>query len=88
MNTDRLPNGRDVAMPLPRRNHSVKYYFADFGIAVHIPADAPSKLVLGDLGRDQEVPELSIMIPYDPFKVDVFIVGNMFRHLLQEVRNG
>lgn len=39
----------------------------------------------GIFGLDQDVPELSREIPYDPFKVDVFIIGNMFRTLLFNV---
>lgn len=57
----------------------VKYYFVDFGIAVRIPPEVHPKLALGDLGIDQEVPELSVTTPYDPFRVDIFILGNVFR---------
>ena len=31
-------------------------------------------------GRDGEVPELSATVPYDPFKTDMFIIGNLFKH--------
>jgi hypothetical protein len=34
-------------------------------------------LVLGRDGRDQDVPELSDEVPYDPFKVDIFTIGNV-----------
>lgn len=77
---------------VPRSAVGVKYYFVDFGISVHIPEDAHSKLVTGRQGRDQEPPELSSpkntdQHPYDPFKLDVFIIGNMFKHELCEVRS-
>jgi len=36
-------------------------------------------LVLGLAGRDREVPELSDEVPYDPFKVDIFTIGNVLR---------
>lgn len=64
----------------------VKYYFVDFGIAVRIPPDVQPKRALGDYGIDREVPELSVTVPYDPFKVDIFIVGNVFRKQICAVR--
>ncbi|KAF9782709.1 kinase-like domain-containing protein [Thelephora terrestris] len=63
----------------PRSVVGVRYYFADFGISTHISEEDPQKLVTGVLGRDQEPPELSELVPYDPFKLDVFIMGNMLR---------
>lgn len=64
---------------LPRSVAGVRYYFADFGISVHIPEDEPQKLTVGVLGRDQEPPELSETVAYDPFKLDIFIIGNMLK---------
>lgn len=64
---------------LPRSAVGVKYYFADFGISAHMPdADNP-RLVTGEAGRDQDPPELSSTVPYDPFKLDIFVIGNMFK---------
>ena len=63
----------------------VKYYFIDFGISVHLPGDLRSKLVTGIDGRDRDPPELSDTQPYDPFKLDIFIIGNMFRREFREV---
>jgi len=65
----------------------VKYYFVDFGISVHIPEDAYPKLVTGHLGRDQTPPDLSTTVPYDPFMLDIYIMGNMFKSELTNVRN-
>lgn len=62
----------------------VKYYFVDFGMSSYFPPDVP-RLVIGDKGRDQEVPELSQTRPYDPFMVDIFVVGNVFRRELYDV---
>ena len=73
-----LPDMSDTAPVLPRTTTSIRYYYVDFGISSYIPPDTPDKLVLGIFGRDQEVPELSDTEPYDPFKVDVFILGNLF----------
>ncbi|KIP02948.1 hypothetical protein PHLGIDRAFT_111478 [Phlebiopsis gigantea 11061_1 CR5-6] len=61
----------------------VKYYFVDYGISVRAPTGEQA-LVIGDLGIDQEVPELSRTVLYDPFKVDVFIIGNVFKKELCE----
>ena len=70
---------------LPRSAVGVKYYFADFGISVHVAdTDRPS-FVTGNLGRDRDPPELSATVPYDPFKLDVFIIGNMFRQKFCDV---
>ena len=70
---------------IPRSVVGVRYYFTDFGISVHIPEDQPGKTVTGDSGRDQEPPELFDTIPYDPFKLDIFIIGNMFKKEFCEV---
>jgi len=64
---------------IPRSVAGVRYYFADFGISTHLPEENPQKLVTGVKGRDQQPPELSETVPYDPFKLDIFIIGNMLR---------
>jgi len=61
------------------RTAEIKYYFIDFGISVHIPESLRPKLVTGLLGRDRDPPELSDRVPYDPFKLDIFIIGNMLK---------
>ncbi|PSR73553.1 hypothetical protein PHLCEN_2v10472 [Hermanssonia centrifuga] len=82
---DNLPDGRRSATQLSRRAARVTYYYVDFGISVFIPPDKQPKLALGGYGRDQDVPELSFEVPYDPFKVDIFILGNTFRREIYEV---
>ncbi|OCH90633.1 hypothetical protein OBBRIDRAFT_776568 [Obba rivulosa] len=77
----------DASGPAPYRNRSdvpVRYYYVDFGISVYFHAERENKLVLGMDGRDQEVPELSSKIPYDPYKVDIFIIGNVFRRTFHD----
>ncbi|KAI0054727.1 hypothetical protein BV25DRAFT_1895581 [Artomyces pyxidatus] len=75
-----LPNGVNIAFYTrrPRLLAGVKYYFVDYGISSHILPDQP-RLALGLEGRDEEVPELSEIEPYDPFKVDIYTIGNVFR---------
>lgn len=65
--------------------HPVKYYFTDFGISVHIPHEQQPKFVTGTHGIDRSPPELSATLPYDPFKLDIFILGNFFRKTIYEV---
>ena len=84
---DRLPDASSGAPVLSRSTMPVKYYYIDFGISSYIPRDSKDKLVVGTLGRDQDVPELSSSVPYDPFKVDIFILGNVFRNEFREVRS-
>ncbi len=74
------------APTLPRSKVPVTYYFVDFGLSSLFAADQASRLVTGSFGLDEEVPELSDEVPYDPFKVDIFILGNLFRQQFVEVR--
>jgi len=70
----------DILSPapfIPRRDVGVKYYFVDYGISSYFPTGSEPRLVLGRDGRDQDVPELSDEVPYDPFKVDIFTIGNV-----------
>ena len=80
-----LPDASHVAPRLRREHSTVRYYYADFGLSSHIPPDSPDKLVVGEFGREQDVPELSSDVPYDPFKVDVFIIGSLFKKHFVEV---
>jgi hypothetical protein len=73
------------APTIRRLEAGVKYYFVDYGISSYFPAGSQRELVLGIAGRDQDVPELSNNVPYDPFKVDIFTVGNVLRGEFQTV---
>jgi len=63
----------------------VKYYFIDYGISSYFPPGSQERLVLGTEGREQDVPELSDEVPYDPFKVDIFTIGNVFQQSFRDV---
>lgn len=80
-----LPNGHGISWPMSRFHFPVKYYFIDYSISVYIPLDVYPKLAVGVFGRDQEPPELSDVDPYDPFKLDIIILGNMFREEFYDV---
>ncbi|KAJ6548237.1 hypothetical protein DFH09DRAFT_926478 [Mycena vulgaris] len=56
----------------------MKYYYIDFGLSVHFPSFEARELVVGECGRLRgEIPEISNIVPYDPFKVDVRLIGEM-----------
>jgi hypothetical protein len=78
--------GRTRVERLPRQTGLVKYYYIDFGMSTQV-TPGTSQLVLGHDGLDQDVPELSEEVPYDPFKVDIFIVGNLFKTSVYDVCN-
>ncbi|TBU50532.1 kinase-like domain-containing protein [Dichomitus squalens] len=64
---------------LSRDDVPVTYYYVDFGISTRFEPEDTNRLVVGSDGLDQDPPELSEDDPYDPFKLDVFIIGNFFR---------
>ena len=84
--TAQLPNDIRTAAPnLRRASTPVTYYFIDFGISSVFAPNDTDRMVAGRDGLDDQVPELSDTTPYDPFKVDVFVVGNLFRRAFVEV---
>ncbi|EIW62126.1 uncharacterized protein TRAVEDRAFT_44958 [Trametes versicolor FP-101664 SS1] len=83
-----LPDLSGLAPFVRRIDVPVKYYFIDFGISTQFAPDQHPRLVLGTDGLDDEVPELSNTVPYDPFKTDIFIIGNLLRQqFLQRYSN-
>lgn len=76
---NRTPDYLRTSEHTSRTVAGVKYYFVDFGISCYLPDASSPRLVIGSDGRDQEPPELSDTMPYDPFALDIFIIGNMFR---------
>ena len=71
--------------PLHRIDHPVRYYYIDFGLSERFVEGAPP-LVVGDVGRDAEVPELSSTIPYDGYRADIHALGNLFHKEIEQVR--
>ncbi|GBE85432.1 hypothetical protein SCP_0706190 [Sparassis crispa] len=72
------PDGIYLLSPLSRIDHPVRYYLIDFGIS-SLFGKGESPYVVGRKGRDKELPELSDDVPYDAYKVDIFILGNLFK---------
>lgn len=81
---DYLADGVRDAPCLNRHDHPVRYYFIDFGISSQF-SEGDSLLVLGTKGRDKDPPELSEYRPYNPFPLDVFILGNVYLKEFVEV---
>ena len=69
----------------------VRYYFIDFGISTWFRDRSRTELgkdsfVTGWHGIDRDVPELFFPDdPYDPFPVDVYIIGNLIKKTFVEV---
>ena len=80
-----MDNKETAASRISRLDAGVKYHFVDYGISSYFPPGSRRELVLGIAGRDKDVPELSNDVPYDPFKVDIFTIGNVIRGELQAV---
>jgi hypothetical protein len=80
-----LGDKRTIAPRISRLEAGVKYYFVDYGISSYFPPGSRRELVVGIAGRDRDVPELSNDVPYDPFKVDIFTIGNVIRGEVQAV---
>lgn len=78
------PDALYEVAPLARAGNSVQYYYIDFDLSVRF-AEGEPRLVVGDVGREDKVPELSNDVPYDPFKVDIFALGHLYYEEFQEV---
>lgn len=63
----------------------VRYYFSDFSISTRFTDPSQPRLVTGSYCQDQTVPELSDTVPYDPFKTDVYILGNVYKTCFTDV---
>ena len=58
---------------------SFKYYVIDFGLSSRFDESDTYRRVTGGRAQDGDVPELSNIVPYDPFLVDIFTIGNLFK---------
>ena len=78
------PNGKWMPFPLMKPSRTavggVRYYFIDFGIS-----SRNRDKVVGVFGVFK-APELSLDVPYDPYKVDIYLLGVTYKTLLIDVR--
>jgi hypothetical protein len=70
----RSRNAAGMAQHWDRIDVGVKYFFIDFGLSSCF-APGQQRLVYDILGRERRPPELQGDIPYDPFRIDVAIMG-------------
>lgn len=55
----------------------IEYFFIDFGVSYQYPLGLTDILDTGRYGQDRSVPELSDTVLYDPFKLDIYQLGNV-----------
>ncbi|KAI0774924.1 kinase-like domain-containing protein [Trametes elegans] len=80
------PDGAHEVTPLPRAGRSITYYYIDFGLSLRFPpGTTPS--AIGRVGRDKDAPELSSTVAYDPFKIDIFALGNLYSQEFEQKYN-
>ena len=74
---------RDMSGPVKhytRTQHPVKYYITDFGISRQYSPDNTAPLEDPIWGGDKTVPEfIKSDDPCDPFRTDVYYIGNLIR---------
>ncbi|EJD47838.1 hypothetical protein AURDEDRAFT_163298 [Auricularia subglabra TFB-10046 SS5] len=83
-------SGRGDARHIARHQSKqpVKYYFIAFDQSVRFPDPATSYPVRRTRGQDTTLPEDWLPDPYDPFKADIYCLGNFILvHLLNAYTN-
>ena len=73
-----------------RTSHPTRYFYIDFGLSWRVPPDDPSPQVLVSKPGDKTVPEFEGPRPLgryaDPYKIDVYCLGNIIREHFMDVR--
>jgi hypothetical protein len=77
---------KKFAPVIPRSRAGVKYYFVNYDLSSYFPAGSPRRVNPADVeNRHRQAslnaPELSNAEPHDPFKVDIFTIGNVLREV-------
>lgn len=62
-----------------------KYYFINFHLSTRFVDESAPRLTLGRSGTDRTIPELSDTTSYDPFTLDVYVLGNVLHRYLLSV---
>ncbi|KIM39295.1 hypothetical protein M413DRAFT_196909 [Hebeloma cylindrosporum] len=66
----------------------VQYYVIDFELSQRMKSKDHPPLFVGSWGQDRSVPEMSFTSPSDPFKVDVYQLGNVIKKLMTNYIGG
>ncbi|KAF5388421.1 hypothetical protein D9615_000849 [Tricholomella constricta] len=77
----------ELISPLARIDFPVRYIIIDFDCSVRLSPGQPH-LVRDFGGRDGDPPEYKSRESYDPFKIDVFTLGNVFYKDFYKVYEG
>ncbi|KAF8548790.1 hypothetical protein OG21DRAFT_1470824 [Imleria badia] len=78
MNPWQARDGGDLIPSRKRCEVEIKYYFIDFGLSTEFASWEHKRLVAGQKGRI-EAPEQNSGLPYDPFKLDVYYLGQVYQ---------
>ncbi|KAJ7080009.1 kinase-like domain-containing protein [Mycena belliarum] len=82
-------DGVNPIRPFPRFSvPNIRYYFIDFGLSVWCPTPS-GRFALGCVGQDRTVPEWQQdLLIYDPFKLDIYQLGNTILRELLNIYTG
>ncbi|KAF5384209.1 hypothetical protein D9615_003101 [Tricholomella constricta] len=61
----------------------IQYYLIDFGLSERFPVRPTEFYIVGQHGQDRSVPEHKREGTYDPFKVDIYQLGNVVMRLIE-----
>ncbi|KZT41065.1 kinase-like protein [Sistotremastrum suecicum HHB10207 ss-3] len=67
--------------PTPHTSRTISpvtYYYIDFGESVWYPIDDMREYITGPVGHSVDAPEFKTKKPFDPFKLDIWALGDMF----------
>ncbi|KII93067.1 hypothetical protein PLICRDRAFT_378476 [Plicaturopsis crispa FD-325 SS-3] len=79
----------ELSAPPSRTDHHVQYYLIDYGLSLRFfPGGSSIIRTRGGIPQEKTVPELSIDEPYDAYKVDIYILGCVYRKELYEKFTG
>ncbi|KII93063.1 hypothetical protein PLICRDRAFT_170855 [Plicaturopsis crispa FD-325 SS-3] len=84
------PNAITKVSPVASRiDHPVRYYFIDYGLSIRF-FEGESSIIRtrGGIPQEKTVPELLVDAPYDAYKVDIYILGCVYRKELYEKFTG
>ncbi|KAJ7150533.1 kinase-like domain-containing protein [Mycena crocata] len=62
---------------------SIQYHFIDFGFSEYYPDSNEDAKTLGRMRGFEEIPEMSLTVPYNPFKVDLYMFGMMMLNIIK-----